>query len=328
MTNIQWTDQTVNLIHLFREDGSHGGHWCRKVNPLCTNCYAEAQNQSKFFGWASGLKYQGEVPHSLGFDWDLLTKWKRSPKPEKIFVFSMTDLFGDWVPDDWQFAVFDWALQCPHQTLQLLTKRPYIALNAATKWLKARGLRRLPPNLWMGYSFWDIDEAHALLQIPAAVHWLSVEPLIKRMQLGFLLEWRQRVTDGRFADETYNRYQWVVVGGESGKKARPMHPNWARALRDECEAAEVAFFFKQWGAWKPAPHEDSEEFQKYFSRPNHQGFWLRTDGECYSPVFNCIVGLRGPAHDSDVLMMPNRVKAFALLDGKTHLQFPQSALIQ
>ena len=123
MSNIEWCDITSNPIHLIRENGSHGGHWCRKISAGCKQCYAEAQNQSNYFSFASHLPYTGSVPHNLILDETVLQSWLLK-KPRKIFVCSMTDLFANWVSDQWLDKVFAYMAHANWHTYQILTKRP------------------------------------------------------------------------------------------------------------------------------------------------------------------------------------------------------------
>lgn len=101
MSLISWTDITANPIHLVREDGSNGGHFCNKVSPGCLHCYSESQNQSGYFSFASKLKYSGQAPDGLTFDDAVMEKLLKMRLGKKVFLCSMTDLFGEWVPDEW-----------------------------------------------------------------------------------------------------------------------------------------------------------------------------------------------------------------------------------
>jgi protein gp37 len=199
-------------------------------------------------------------------------------KTRMIFVRSMTDLFADFVPDEWIDKVFAVMALCPQHSFQVLTKRParareyfgrdedgfmpaearieHRAKQIAREWGSPVPpgktlLGQMPfPHVWLGTSCSDQASADAripdLLAAPAAVRFLSAEPLLGPMDVrpympndlwNNLPSWKQPELD------------WVIVGGESGRNARPMHPDWARSLRDQCQAAGVAFFFKQWGEW-------------------------------------------------------------------------------
>ena len=119
-TRIQWTDATDNPIYLLRPDGSNGGHWCRKVSEGCRECYAESINNSGFFSFASHLPYSGEPPANLHFSDAIVNCWARMRTPRKRFVCSMTDLFGEWVPLEWQFK---FPSPCGERVLLNLTER-------------------------------------------------------------------------------------------------------------------------------------------------------------------------------------------------------------
>jgi protein gp37 len=163
-------------------------------------------------------------------------------------------------------------LLCPQHTFQVLTKRPERMLEymegrdlrkpiaaAARIWPKHRvGSTQWPPaNVWLGVSVEDQETADEripiLLETPAAVRWISAEPLLGPIDL----------RDAHFAEIVGQQLDWVVVGGESGKDSRPMHPDWARKIRDACSAARVPFLFKQWGEWLPT---DRYEFAKVGKR--------------------------------------------------------------
>lgn len=210
-SSIEWTDATWNPVT-----------GCTKVSPGCAHCYAETFAE-RFRG------VQGH-PFERGFDLvlrperlDAPLSWKR---PRRIFVNSMSDLFHEDVPDRFIYAVFDTMRRAQWHQFQVLTKRPQRAAQMASRlpW---------PPNVWLGTSIelqrwaWRAD---AIRQVPAAVRFLSCEPLLGPLDLNL------------------SGIHWVIVGGESGPKARPMHPDWARGIRDQCLRVGVAFFFKQWGA--------------------------------------------------------------------------------
>lgn len=188
---------------------------CDKVSPGCAHCYAELQ--------AARLKRMGQRNYANGFE---LTR------PRRIFVNSMSDLFHEKVPTDYIRQVLEVAAACPQHTFQILTKRHerLQEIGSELVW---------PLNVWMGVSvesaWWYGPRVRALASCGAAVKFLSCEPLLGPLGLG--LELRKHQVD------------WVIVGGESGPGARPMHPEWVREIRDSCQAERVAFFFKQWGEW-------------------------------------------------------------------------------
>jgi protein gp37 len=221
-TSIEWTRDA---------DGGVGATWnpvtgCEKVSPGCAHCYAET--------FAERFRGVPGHPYEQGFDlklWperlELPLRWRR---PRLIFVNSMSDLFYGGVPEKFIRRIFDVMSQAGHHRFQLLTKRHERLAELAPRlpW---------PDNVWMGVSIENrrfVHRADYLRQVPASVRFISAEPLLGPL-------------DGLRLDGI----DWLIVGGESGAGARPMHPSWARRLRDECEATGVAFFFKQWGAHVP-----------------------------------------------------------------------------
>jgi protein gp37 len=215
---IEWTDSTWNPVT-----------GCNKVSPGCAHCYAET--------FAERFRGVPGHPFEQGFDLKMWPErlsfplqWK---EPRMIFVNSMSDLFHKNVPDDFIARVFDVMLEAKQHVFQLLTKRS----ERMMEWTrKTFGKTSLPPHIWLGVSVenqdyvWRIEH---LQETPAKVLFLSVEPLLGPVDLS------QHLTG----------IHWVIVGGESGPGARPMDPEWARAVRRECQARKVAFFFKQWGAF-------------------------------------------------------------------------------
>ena len=210
-STIEWTEMTWNPVT-----------GCTKVSAGCKHCYAERM--------AKRLRAMGSPRYRDGFALtlqpDLLDLPLRWRTPRLVFVNSMSDLFHSGVPDDFIADVFDTMRRASRHTFQVLTKR-------ADRLADLAGRLPWPPNVWMGVTVEDAGatgRAVALAGVPAAVRFLSVEPLlgpIPRLPL-----------DG---------IDWVIVGGESGPGARPMARSWVEDVRRQCEARGVAFFFKQWG---------------------------------------------------------------------------------
>jgi protein gp37 len=179
---------------------------------------------------AKRLQAMGAARYSAGFNLttheDLVDAPRRWVKPRLVFVNSMSDLFHENVPLEFIQRVFRTMVECPQHTFQILTKRSS----------RVRELGdQLPwaPNIWMGVSVEDervLARVEDLRNTPALTRFLSCEPLI-----------------GPLRNMNLHGIDWVIVGGESGPKARPMQPQWAREIRDQCERASVHFFFKQWG---------------------------------------------------------------------------------
>lgn len=212
-TKIEWTEATWNP--------STG---CNKVTAGCKHCYAETM--------ARRLKAMGAPGYENGFEFTLMPERLQMPfrikKPTKFFVNSMSDLFHEKMPYDYLDQVFDVMRQTPQHTYQVLTKREGILEDYCQT-------REIPSNVWLGVSV-EMEKTKAridvLRNIDVKIRFLSLEPLLE--DLGTL-----NLTD----------IHWVIVGGESGPKARPMRPEWALRIKKQCEEQDVAFFFKQWGTW-------------------------------------------------------------------------------
>jgi len=210
-SNIEWTESTWNPVT-----------GCSKVSPGCKNCYAERM--------AGRLRAMGCDRYRNGFDVtlhpDLLEKPLSWRKPRAIFVNSMSDLFHENVPDGFIMRVFETMNRADWHTFQILTKRSRRLKEIARRvsWSK---------NIWMGASvessdyLWRIEDLRA---VPASVRFLSVEPLL-----------------GPIPSLNLDGIHWVIVGGESGSRSRPMKPSWVKEIYKQCRNANVPFFFKQWG---------------------------------------------------------------------------------
>ena len=257
-TSIEWTK---------RADGTKGKVWnpvtgCSKVSQGCKNCYAEVV-ANRFWGERAFTDVQC---HEERLEQPL--HWR---KPARIFVNSMSDLFHEKVPDSFIARVVGVAYVARWHTFQSLTKRAdrmarllsspkfYELLDDAICALTTeRGCFEWPiPNLWLGVSVEDqktADERIPLvLETPAAVRWVSYEPALGPIQIARYLMQDPMEAGGMEITRSENArlLDWLVCGGESGPGARPMHPDWARSVRDQCIAAGVPFFFKQWGEWEP-----------------------------------------------------------------------------
>ena len=268
-TGIEWTDATWNPVT-----------GCAKVSAGCEHCYAERN-----WGRLQHLPaYAGRAFTDVATHADRLLQplsWKR---PRRIFVNSMSDLFHQDIHDDFIGMVFRTMARAPQHTFQVLTKRAERMQRLLTH-PKMRGfVGDAPwplPNVWIGVSVEDQTTADKriplLLQTPSAVRWISAEPLLGPVDLSPAYLPCQNAENVTIDPET-GGYEccsscdytgisdeigidWVVVGGESGPKARPMHPAWARSLRDQCAAAGVPFLFKQWGEWLPSDAEDQPVYR-------------------------------------------------------------------
>lgn len=240
-TAIQWTDVTDNIIVV-----ADGGWWCRMISEGCANCYAAKLNQSAFFG-GNKLAYSGRAP-DLTLRKDIIDSWSMQRKPKRHFVASMTDVFGDWVPWEWSVEFLRGMWRAPKQTFQVLTKRPEIACEYILRWLKHDGLSEVPRNIQIGTSVenqkWANIRVPQLLKIPAPILFLSVEPLLEDVNLLAVHSTACPKLKGRSA---LWDIKWVIVGGESGPRARLCETDWVRSIVKQCKAACVPCFVKQLG---------------------------------------------------------------------------------
>ncbi|OGT55081.1 MAG: hypothetical protein A3E01_10110 [Gammaproteobacteria bacterium RIFCSPHIGHO2_12_FULL_63_22] len=249
-SKIEWTDATWNPVT-----------GCTHVSEGCRNCYAERVLPR------TGQSFDKVVCHPDRLNAPL--HWR---KPRRIFVNSLSDLFHEDVPDEFIAKVFLTMLSAKRHTFQILTKRPQRMLELLEKPSSAFPLAMMVgdtlPNVWLGISCEDQQTADEriplLLQTPAAVRFISAEPLLGKIDLSVI--GGKSAVAYRMVRLEPRRLDWVIVGGESGPHARPMHPNWARRLRDQCQAAGVPFFFKQWGEWAEDPMLDCGRGDKSHSR--------------------------------------------------------------
>lgn len=266
-TKIEWTDETWNPIRARNEETGGAGHFCVHVSPGCEHCYAEGFQ--KRFNNPVRYAAQDADKVEIFIHQNALEQPGRWRRPRRIFVCSMTDLFYEGHTDEMIIAVFAMMETAHWHQYQVLTKRPA----RMKQWLRDCWYTgRVLPNVWLGVSVEDQTRADEripiLLDTPAAVRFLSAEPLLGPINLAPLHctdykygEENASIyalqTDGSYQvpashyTENHPRLDWVIAGGESGLKARPMNPDWVRSIRDQCVAAGVPFFFKQWGAWAP-----------------------------------------------------------------------------
>lgn len=270
-SKIEWTDSTWNPTT-----------GCTPVSPGCDHCYAKTLTE-RFHGPGSFDEVKLH-PDRL----DAPFRWR---KPRRVFVNSMSDIFHDDVSDEFIARVWAVMAASPQHTFQILTKRHGRMRSLLSRESFARQVldlslevRPIPmgslphgdtyplPNVWLGVSVEDQKRADlripALLDTPAAVRFLSCEPLLSAVDLNgsptaptYWLTGRPGWGSPEITStgvqlcplDVGPRISWVICGGESGPGARPMHPDWARSLRDQCQNAQVPFHFKQWGSWGPAP---------------------------------------------------------------------------
>lgn len=211
ISSIEWTDATWNPVT-----------GCTKISPGCKHCYAERMARRLTLMQADRYRNGFKVTlHPSSVEEPL--HWR---KPRLVFVNSMSDLFHEAVPLDFIQRVFAVMEQTPQHTYQILTKR-------ADRLAELAPQLPWPRNVWQGVSVENANYTFRiadLLRVPAAVRFLSIEPLL-----------------GPIDDLPLDGLQWIIVGGESGPGARPMDAAWVRRIRDRCVGAQVPFFFKQWG---------------------------------------------------------------------------------
>lgn len=213
-SRIEWTEQTWNPAV-----------GCTKISSGCKHCYAESM--------AKRLKAMDTPGYENGFALQILPQRLLDPikrkKPTVYFVNSMSDLFHDRIPDSYIEQVFEVIEQTPQHTYQILTKR-------AARMARYFKKRSVPDNAWLGVTVENrkhgVPRIDYLRKVPARIRFLSIEPLLE--DVGAL---------------DLSSIHWVIVGGESGPKARPMKQEWADSVRLQCAKQQVAFFFKQWGGW-------------------------------------------------------------------------------
>ncbi|MGB7934605.1 MAG: phage Gp37/Gp68 family protein [Gammaproteobacteria bacterium] len=213
-SKIEWTEQTWNPTV-----------GCTKISQGCKHCYAETM--------ALRLKAMGVRGYEKGFCLTLMPERLTEPlarrKPTIYFVNSMSDVFHEKVPFEYIDRIFNVMREARQHTFQVLTKR-------AERMAKYCRTRSIPSNVWLGVSVENrkqgVPRIDILRKINVKVRFLSIEPLLE--DLGQL---------------DLRDIHWVIVGGESGKKARPMHQSWVANIKQQCDSMDIAFFFKQWGAW-------------------------------------------------------------------------------
>jgi protein gp37 len=222
-TSIEWTDATWNPVA-----------GCTVLTAGCTNCYAmrmaarlEAMGTAKYRGLTRKSGQRTVWTGKVRLDHASLDAPKTWSKPRKVFVNSMSDLFHDDVPIEFIARVWDVMKETPRHTYQILTKRPERMAQILTQSFE------ILPNVWLGASVEDsrvLDRLDALRRVPAAIRFVSLEPLI-----------------GSVAQSDLTGIHWAIVGGESGPRAREMKPEWVDEIEAMCRLSGTAFFFKQWG---------------------------------------------------------------------------------
>ena len=311
-SKIEWTDATVNFW------------WgCTKVGPGCDHCYAESFDKR-----VGGAHWGTGTPRrQIASAAKTLAKLNRQGG-KRVFIQSMSDLFDNEVPQDW----FDnaWRNICGAENcrIQVVTKR----ISMVEKRLVMAGDTYVDWRAYWpkhaGLMFTLVNRTEADCDIPRllalkaklGIPWvgLSMEPLLGPVDLRGLgvNPPGTSVPDIGVQLLSHGKLDWVIVGGESGPKARPMHPDWARSLRDQCQAAEVPFFFKQWGEWAASLDRDRDD-------PDWRADYSRNYVDCGKSRWLNLAGGQGFHGDRfHVMRKVGKSRAGRLLDGQEHNAMP------
>jgi protein gp37 len=290
---------------------------CAKVSPGCQNCYAERENRR--FAWVDQWGPDGQRRIASAAYWRQPLIWECKAAADgirrRVFCGSLMDVFEDRsdlvAPRSQLWQLIE---ERPHLDWLLLTKR----IENVMRMVPEQWLRHWPANVWPGATVENRQMAilriPPLLRIPAAVRFVSCEPLLGEVDLSPWI-WGNRCPDPQCGDSTWDHYcmlgeqrlHWVIAGGESGPDARPVYPDWVRRLRDQCQAAGVPFFFKQWGEF--APYDGQTKDRVYLVERSgaveHVGCWDRPGSAA-------------------VMEHVGRKAAGDLLDGRAWHEFPEA----
>jgi len=327
-TKIEWCDHTFNP-------------WigCSKVSAGCANCYAETQDKFRHWtpdGWGAGKQRKRTKPEN----WREPVRWNDLPmaldetKPDhrrsRVFCGSLCDWLDDEVPVEWLADLLALISDTPNLDWLMLSKRPELWIKRVESvydgWIKGASHSSLvgnwlngkpPDNVWIGTTVENQEMADKripeLLRIPAGVRFLSCEPLLGNVDLGL-----KNINPNNAQPWFKPLIHWCIVGGESGPRARPMHPDWARSLRDQCAAAGVSFFFKQWGECLP-----SSQMSDDFDTENIEYAFINTDGSLDIVDDTGAFEWGGSGANGEQTFHVGRKAAGRLLDGVEHSEFPK-----
>lgn len=327
MSKIEWCDITLNPIV-----------GCSKCSPGCENCYAEKFAARLAKNPATAKKYVGVVDEkgwTGQFSQPSLADFRKLPKsPRRVFIGSMTDIFHDEIVKGgeyhktWLPMLFDAMLNYPQHTFLLLTKRP----ENMKRWIDftLEACVDMPlPNVWLGVTVCDQQEVDkkvpVLLETPAEKRFISVEPMLGPVNLWRFFPAGSRpeplqITLGLekacLNHDYENGIHWVICGAETGRNARPLHPEWIRNLKGQCISARVPFFFKSWGEWLPCTQcPDDMDVEKYaIGEISNDGFF--NPPPCHESPF------RNGTCTEDVLKVGKK-RSDHLIDGVEYRQFPK-----
>lgn len=325
-SKIEWTNRTWNPVT-----------GCSKVSSGCQNCYAirEAHRMASNPHPKVSARYSGLTKSATQWTGKVLLhhdrlndplKWQ---KPSMIFVNSMSDLFHEDVP--FEFVEKIWITMWNSyfcNRFQILTKRPE-RMREFIEYFNRRNVHSIYhflDNVWLGVSCENQETADEritiLLTIPAAVRFVSLEPLLSKIDLRYLQP-KDPPTEIDALHGTHGvlrphqgvseKLDWVIVGGETGSKSRPMHPDWVRSIRDQCVESNVPFFFKQWGDWEISSHENGHY---NCNMQTNRSYWVDfLTGKVKKPLST---GMENPY----AMVKVNKNRAGRLLDGKEWSQYP------
>lgn len=321
-SKIEWTDHTFNA-------------WigCTKISPGGDHCYAERERASTALRVVWGA---GNPRHrTAASTWNNPKRWNarhgeffaKHDRRQRVFCASLSDVFDNAVPPAWRMDLFRLIGDTPNLDWLLLTKR----IGNVPTMLREIGVDRLPDNVWLGATIVNQEEADRdipkLLAVPARVRFLSMEPLLGPVDISRHLDYCEKLDKHGISRRAGGQHikcdkhcgiSWVIAGGESGPGARPMHPEWARDLRDQCAAAGVAFHFKQHGEWAPGSGD--------FGSGSVETAAIALDGRVAAGGYRVEDYPRGAA-SGDGWSMVHRIgkrAAGRLLDGRTHDEFPRA----
>jgi protein gp37 len=335
-TSIEWTDKTWNPVV-----------GCTKVSQGCKNCYAKMLHDKRHKAYqehggifpANGRPIPAQYAEpfeTVQLKPERLLDPLRWRKPARVFVNSVSDLFHPDVPDEFIDEVFAVMAIAKQHTFQILTKRPErMAVYLNYRWRvdhiyaqwygfsdQPAELQGWPlPNVWLGTSVENQEAGDKriphLLETPAAVRFLSCEPLLGPVQLFNVGGWEN-------AAHWWGRnikLDWVIVGGESGPGARPMHPDWARSLRDQCSSAGVPFFYKQHGEYLA----DDRQFVSFQTWVDKASSWVQgaTCMDKQGRVLKRGADFQEASFPVTLMRRVGKKRAGRLLDGREHNEFPE-----
>ncbi|MFZ6655869.1 phage Gp37/Gp68 family protein [Undibacterium sp. TJN19] len=310
-TNIEWCDHTFN-----------GWTGCTAISPGCDNCYA------KKFVERFGKDFSERTRTSVT-NWKTPLRWNAKHaeffavhgRRQRVFCSSLADVFDNAVSDDWRADLFNLIAATPNLDWLLLTKRiGNVTAMVPYDWTCPK--RGWPVNVWLGATIVNQVEAERdipkLLRVPATKRFLSMEPLLGPVDLTRIPisgyghhEFDPIITANVLKRaEAYTplpKVDWVIDGGESGPGARPKHPDWSRSLRDQCEAAGIPYFHKQWGEWYPWQEQPLDV-------PHKREIYVERDGATTTATTRC---------DAALMLYVGKKAAGRLLDGVEHNGFPE-----